>query len=314
MPDKPDIAVVEDVWGQPFDRLARRLRVVRHPDAWAEPDRLPELVAGAKALVVRNRTKVDRTLLAGLPELRVVARAGVGLENIDLAAADELGVVVVAARGANATSVAEHTIGLALAVARGVVRHDGRTREGGWDRTAGRELAGRTWGLLGFGATGAAVARLAAGLGMSVVAYDPYVEADGEVRLAGLTETVRAADVLSVHLPATTETRGLLDAELLSELPEGAILVSVGRGETVDEDALADALESGRLYGAALDVRAEEPPMPGRLERLDNVVLTPHVAGITVESQHHIARLLADDIEAVLDGRTARHAVGRTPR
>lgn len=310
----PDVAVVEDVWGEPFERLAARLDVVRHPDAWSDPERLLDLVGDTKALVVRNRTKVDRALLVGLPDLCVVGRAGVGLDNIDVAAADEHGVVVVAARGANATSVAEHTVGLAIAVARGVVGLDRRTRNGAWQRPAGRELAGKSWGVLGLGATGAAVARLAGGLGMSVLAYDPYLTVDAEkpnqTRLTSLDETVRNADVLSVHVPATPETRDLIDAELLAKLPPDAILVSVGRGETVDEDAVADALESGALYGAALDVRASEPPVPGRLERLDNVVLTPHVAGITVESQHEIARILADDIAAVLDGELAEHAVG----
>ncbi|MBO0891847.1 MAG: hydroxyacid dehydrogenase [Acidothermales bacterium] len=309
-----DVLVTEDVWGPAFDALARDLTVRVEADGWRRQGELPGLLAGVRALVVRNRTRVDRELLEKCGSLRVVARAGVGLDNIDVDAANELGVVVVAPLGANAVSVAEHTLGLALAVARRTVPLDRETRSGGWRRTPGRELSGRTWGLLGFGATARAVARLARALSMTVLAYDPYVPAADAVTAgvtpAGLDEVVAGADVLSVHLPATAETRGLVGAELLARMKPDAILVNVGRGDLVDEDALADALVAGRPGGAALDVRASEPPVPGRLETLDNVVLSPHVAGITAESQHRIADVLATDIRAVLSGAPARAAVG----
>lgn len=315
-PPRPaDVVVVEDVWGEPFDHLAGRLLINRAPRAWQAPGRLQELLRGARAMVVRNRTQVTAELLERLPELQVVARAGVGLDNIDLDAADELGVVVVAALGANAESVAEHAVGAAIAVARRMAPLDRLARDGHWDRRPGRELASSIWGVLGLGATGRATAALARALRMPVVAHDPYVEtAPAGVRLASLRETVSAADVLSVHLPSTPETRGLFDAELLSRMRPGAILVNVGRGDVMDEDALADAVESGQLAGAALDVRAEEPPTLGRLERLDNVLLTPHVAGITTQSQHRIAAVLADDIARVLSGEPARHAAGAAQR
>lgn len=316
----PQVAVVEDVWGEPFDALGTRLRIRREPTAWAEPRLLHEAAAGAAALVVRNRTRVTRELLAALPRLQVVARAGAGLDNIDLAAADECGVVVVAARGANATSVAEYSLGAALALARRTVPLDLLTRAGSWKRRPGRELSGGTWGLLGLGATGRATARAARALDMAVVAHDPYVRPDDPlvagygIRLAGPEETAAAADVLSVHLPATPHTRGMVGARLLSLMRPGALLVSVGRGGTVDEEALADALAGGRLGGAALDVRTAEPPCRGRLEDLDNVLLTPHVAGITEQSQRRIAGMLAEDIDRVLSGRAAAHAVGAVDR
>jgi len=308
------VVVVEDVWGPPLARLAAELPVARKPDAWRDADTLAEAVAGARALVVRNRTQVTSELLEACPELRVVARAGVGLDNIDVAAADDLGLVVVAALGANAVSVAE----LALALARRLLPLDRDCRAGGWNRSPGRELAGGTWGLLGAGATGRACARLARALGMHVLAYDPYLcaehptVADLDIRFDSLPAVLAGSDVISCHLPATDETRGLLGAELLSATRPHALLVSVGRGEVIDEEALADALESGRLGGAGLDVRADEPPALGRLEQLDNVVLTPHVAGITAESQDRIFEILADDIRSVLTGREARYAVGRT--
>jgi D-3-phosphoglycerate dehydrogenase/(S)-sulfolactate dehydrogenase len=316
--DPADVVVAEDVWGPPLARLAADLHVARQPDAWRDADALARALAGARALVVRNRTQVTSDLLEACPELRVVARAGVGLDNIDVAAADDLGVVVVAALGANAVSVAEHTLALALALARRILPLDRDCRAGGWNRSPGRELAGGTWGLLGAGATGRACARLARALGMRVVAYDPYLSSEHptvselDIRFDSLPAVLAGSDVVSCHLPATDETRGLIGAELLGAMRPHALLVSVGRGDVIDEEALADALESRRLGGAGLDVRAHEPPAVGRLEQLDNVVLTPHVAGITAESQDRILEILADDIRTVLSGREARYAVGRT--
>lgn len=311
-----DVAVVEDVWGSPFERLAGDLAVQFKPTAWESASDVLDLAQQSRALVVRNRTRVNRQLIEACPGLLVVGRAGVGLDNIDLTAADEFGVVVVAPLGANAVSVAEHAMALALALARHVVTLDRGCRDGVWTRTPGRELRGATWGILGAGATARATAAAAKALGMRVIGYDPYISPDHPelaelgLRLADLDEVVSAADVLSCHLPATDETRSLVDANLLTRMRPTAIFVNVGRGEVVDENALADALEAGRLAGAGLDVRATEPPTVGRLERLDSVVLTPHVAGITGESQERILTVLADDIRAVLSGAAARNAVG----
>lgn len=315
-----DIVVVEDVWGEPLEKLGGELAVDRRSDAWQSPDLLSQVLAGAGAVVVRNRTQVTRKLLSACPDLRIVARAGVGLDNIDIPAADSHGVVVVAALGANAVSVAEHSLGLALALSRQVLPLDRVTRSGQWERRPGRELAGRTWGLLGAGATGRACARLARALEMDVLAYDPYLSrehpevAELGMRLVTLEELASGADVVSCHLPATPETIGLVGAEFLAAMRPEALLISVGRGEVVDEDALADALTAGRLGGAGLDVRAVEPPLPGRLEGLDNVLLTPHVAGITAESQRRIVGILAEEIRTVLSGGDARYAVGSVTR
>lgn len=316
MPDRAKVSIAELVWGPAFDTLAQDLSLHVVEDGWLDPARLVQEVSGSQGLVVRNRTTVDRALLEACPALQVVARAGVGLDNIDVAAADELGVVVVAPIGANAISVAEHTLGLALTVARHTIPLDRGVRGGEWNRKAGREFSGRTWGLLGFGATARAVARLARGFGMQVVAYDPYVSAtdvDG-VTIGSLDDVVATADVLSVHVPATAETKNLVDASLLSRLKPDAILVNVGRGEVLDEDALADALAAGQLLGAGLDVRSAEPPGEHRLHQLDNVVLTPHIAGITAESQDKIVSTLADELRALLTGGEAANPVGRHRR
>jgi D-3-phosphoglycerate dehydrogenase / 2-oxoglutarate reductase len=318
LPETVDVAVTEDVWGPAMEELAKRRAVTRCPAAWQDRDRLLAVAARARALVVRNRTVVDGPLLARCPRLRIVARAGVGLDNIDVTAADRAGIVVTAPLGANAVSVAEHAIGLALALCRGTVPLDADCRAGNWSRTPGRELRGGTWGLLGAGATARACGQLAAALGMRVIAYDPYIDpaqadlAAAGIELAALADVTAGSDVISCHLPATKETHSLVDRALIARMRPGALFINVGRGEAVDEDALADALESGALGGAALDVRAQEPPVRGRIEKLGNVILTPHIAGITAQSQQRIMRVLADDIDAVLDGGRAASAVGES--
>lgn len=313
-----DVVIAEDVWGPAFDELAARRHVRYVPDAWSDHESLCRAVADTRALVVRNRTQVTADLLDAAPHLRVVARAGVGTDNIDVTAADRRDVAVVVPRGANAISVAEHTLGLALALTRRTVEFDGQVRSGRWTRTPGRELAGRVWGTLSAGATARQTLTLASALGMWTVAYDPYIAVD-DPQLADIgcallpLETVLAeADVLSVHLPATRDTEKLLDAARLSLLPEHALLINVGRGEVIDEEALADALENGHLAGAALDVRASEPPTPGRLETLPTLIQTPHIAGITTDSQQRIVARLSADIDTVLSGGTATNALPRS--
>ncbi|GAB2765873.1 NAD(P)-dependent oxidoreductase [Sinomonas soli] len=310
------VVVTEDVTGPAYDRLAAARGLRRDAEAWRSPDRLRELLAHAEAVIVRNRTQVDRAFLEAAPSLKVVARAGVGMDNIDLEAADRAGVVVVAPLGANAASVAEHALSMALALSKSLIPSSTSTKAGGWDRTPTQELRGRTWGLLSAGATARATARLARSLGMDIVAYDPYIGPDHPevleigLELAPLDEVLSRAQVLSVHLPHSPATERLLDAHRLALLPRGALLISVGRGEVVDESALLEALTTGRLGGAGLDVRAQEPPTAGALETLPNVILTPHVAGITVQAQHRIGEILCDQITTVLDGGRATCAVG----
>lgn len=315
------VLITEDVWGDPLRRLGESWSVERSPDLWK--DRADLLVAAqeVQALVVRNRTQVDAELIAAAPNLRIIARAGVGLDNIDLAAADAADVVVAAPLGANARSVAEHALGLALTLARNTVERDRDTRSGGWNRAPGRELRGGRWGLLGAGATARECAHLANAIGMEVIAYDPYVEptspalVEAGIRLAPLSEVVATSDVVSCHLPATPETQGLVGEGLLAQMRPRTLFVNVGRGEVIDEEALADALEAGMIAGAALDVRAIEPPTSrGRLENLPTTVLTPHIAGITHESQEAILQVLATDIDAVLRGEEARAMVGAVRR
>lgn len=311
----PRIVAFENVWGDAVSRLAETVPAARVADS--DPSSVADPKA-VEAIFVRNKTQVDAALMDSFPNLKVVARAGVGLDNIDIPEADRRGIVVVSPKGANAVSVAEHALGLVLAVARRIVALDKSVRTGGWDREPGFELAGGTWGVLGAGATGLACARLAQSLGMTVLAYDPYCTDEALERLgvepATLDAIARRSTVVTAHMPETAETKGMIDAEFLGKMAPTAVFVNVGRGGVVDEDALADALERDLIAGAALDVRVSEPPAPGRLEQLPNVVLTPHVAGITIQSQRRIMEALADDVERVLSGQGAHNAVGASTR
>lgn len=291
--------------------LAREAEVDYRPDLWRDPAALARAAAGADALVVRNETRVDGRLLAAAPRLRVVGRLGSGLDNVDVEAARRRGVTVVYAPEAHADSVAEHALALLLALARRIPAADRHVRAGGWDRVAyqGTELRGKTLAVLGFGRVGRRVAVLARGLGMRVLAHHPRKPPDhpdwaaAGAEPVGLRELFAAADALSIHLPLTPATRRFVDARRLAWLRPGALLVNTGRGEVLDERALLVALRSGRLGGAALDVRRREPPpRPDPLARLPNVILTPHVAGLTQEAQRRVACQVAADVLRVLRG------------
>ncbi|MEI7540484.1 MAG: NAD(P)-dependent oxidoreductase [Actinomycetes bacterium] len=304
------ILISEDVWGTPFQTLEGSFPIVRNDDLWNNPDELKASLRDATALVVRNRTKVTADVIAAAPKLKVIARAGVGLDNIDIKAADAAGVVVVAGLGANAVSVGELTLGLALALLRNIPGHDVVTRAGGWVRTPGRELSGLTWGLLGCGATGLATAQLLKGFNCPVIGYDPYAKNLAGIELTTFEDVLKRSDVVSIHMPSTTETNGMINSATLSLMKPEAIIVNVGRGEVINEADLIAALKAKIIAGAALDVRAQEPPTKGAIEEIPNLILTPHVAGITSQSQLRITQILASNIELVLNSKPATHAVG----
>lgn len=304
------ILISEDVWGTPFQVLEGSFPILRNDDLWSNLEELKAALADATALVVRNRTKVTADVIAAAPKLKVIARAGVGLDNIDLKAADAAGVVVVAGLGANAVSVGELTLGLALALLRNIPAHDVSTRDGGWVRTPGRELSGLTWGLLGCGATGVATARLLQGFNCPVIGYDPYAKNLSGIELTTFEKVLERSDVVSIHMPSTAETNGVINTKTLKLMKPDAIIVNVGRGEVINEDDLMAALKDKVIAGAALDVRAKEPPVKGEMELIPNLILTPHVAGITSQSQLRINQILTANIELVLNSKPATHAVG----
>lgn len=265
-------------------------------------------VAGADALIVRNRTRVDREVLAAAPRLRAVGRLGVGLDNIDVAACEAAGVAVYPATGANSLAVAEYVVATAMVLLRGAYLSSGEVAAGQWPRarmSQGRETAGKTLGLVGFGGIGRMTAKLAQGLGMRVLAYDPMLPPDAPawsetgVGRRELDALLGEADVLSLHVPLTESTRGLVDAHRLARMKPDAILVNTARGGVVDETALAAALRDGKLGGAALDVFDDEPLRAGSpLAGAPNLILTPHIGGVTRESNERVSSLIAERIRA----------------
>jgi len=274
----------------------------------AERPRLRELVAGFDALVVRSMTQVDRELLAAGRNLKVVGRAGIGVDNVDVAAATELGILVVNAPTANVASATEHTFALLLSLARRVPAADASLKSGIWDRKSflGVELQGKTLGVVGFGRIGQRVAARARGFEMQIVAYDPFLEPAVVRRFdaepLALDDLLRRADVVTLHTPFTPETAGLLDARRIGLMKPGAILINCARGGLIDEAALLAALEDGRLEGAALDVFAEEPPNDFALARHKRVVATPHLGAQTREAQERISTETARMLLAALGG------------
>jgi D-3-phosphoglycerate dehydrogenase len=269
-----------------------------------------EALTTADALIVRSATRVDRELIDAASSLRVVGRAGVGLDNIDVEAATSRGIAVFNAPDGNTVAAAELTMALMLSLARRVPGADRSIREGNWDRGRfhGVELRGRTLGLIGAGRIGGEVARRAQAFGMTVLAYDPYLAperaAELGVDLVSLGELISSADVISLHVPLTDETRGLIGAEALGRVKKSAFVVNASRGGVIDESALATALVEGRLAGAALDVFETEPLRSDSLLRqAPNLVLTPHLGASTTEAQVGVARQVAAAIKgALVDG------------
>jgi D-3-phosphoglycerate dehydrogenase len=268
-----------------------------------------------QALLVRSQVKVDAEAFAAGRALMVVGRAGVGVDNIDLEAATRAGVVVVNAPTANTIAAAEQTLGLIYALARHIPAADASVRHGEWRRAAfmGSELRGRTLGIVGLGRIGMAIAERAQAMEMELIGHDPYLSEEAAaargVRLLPLDELLSKADVVTLHVPLSHATRGLIGAAELARMKPGALLVNVSRGGVVDEAALAEALIDGRIGGAAIDVFEHEPPTDSPLLAAPNTVLTPHLGASTEEAQSKVAVEVVGQVLDVLAGRSARHAV-----
>lgn len=300
------IVITEFIDERALPALRAAHELVYDPKLVDDLPRLLKEAAGADAIVVRNRTQVRGELLAALAKCRVVGRLGVGLDNIDVAACEARGMQVIPATGANALSVAEYVIATAMLLLRGAYQGTAAVAAGQWPRNAlsnGRETAGKTLGLIGFGSIGQLTARLARGLGMSVIAYDAMMDTDHPafaalgVRSAGLDELIAGADVVSLHVPLVDSTRNLFDAPRIAAMKKGAVLINTARGGIVDEAALAAALRSGQLGGAAIDVFGSEPlPVAPHFKDCPNLLLTPHIAGVSAESNERVSFLIADKV------------------
>ena len=293
------ILVTESITGQAMDRLREEdgLEVVYEPDIWNDAGALAVAAKGVEAIIVRNQTKITAELIAEAPDLRIIARAGAGLDNIDTEAASAAGVVVSYTPNENSLSVAELTMGLIISLARNVAVADRDIRNGKWNRAlyTGCELSGKTLGIVGIGRIGTLVAQRAKAFGMTLIAHDKFVVttapqyAELGVSFVELDELLAEGDFITVHLPLLADTRGLFSWERFTQMKPSAFFVNTSRGEVVDEAALAHALETGKIVGAALDVRESEPPMKGdAMVNSGKVVLTPHIAAFTHEAQERV--------------------------
>jgi (S)-sulfolactate dehydrogenase len=274
------------------------------------PGDLARELADADALIVRNRTPVDASLIACAPGLRVVGRLGVGLDNIDVDACAARGIEIIPATGANALAVAEYVIATAMVLLRGAYRTTSDVAAGDWPRAAlsnGREIAGKTIGLIGFGNIGRLTGRLARALGMHAIGFDPQVPpaspiwTDDQTSPRALADVISQADVVSLHVPLIPATRNLIDAARVATMKVEAILINTARGGVVDETAVAAALRARKLGGAALDVFDHEPLAAGSpLAGCPNLLLTPHIAGLTRESNRRVSEMVASRVAALL--------------
>jgi D-3-phosphoglycerate dehydrogenase len=303
------VLVREQIADAGIDLLRKKHDVVVDRDS-----PLDDIIGDYEALIVRSATKVTADVIERGARLKVIGRAGVGVDNVDVDAATRRGIVVANAPESNIVSAAEHALGLLLALARNIPQAHAALVAGRWERSkwGGIELADKVLGVLGFGRIGRLVARRAVGLQMKVVAYDPFVSAERFRELgvdsASFDEVLERADFLTLHLPLNDDTRGSIDAAAIARMRDGARLVNAARGELVDEAALVAALESGKLAGAAIDVFPHEP-YDGPLLRAPNIVVTPHLAASTEEAQDRAGVIVAEQVAAALDGGLVSNAV-----
>lgn len=318
----PDVLIAENIRGAAVDELAARFHVVSQPDLWKSPADLLQCVGEYRAMIIRNQTQVSREVVFAAKKMVVIGRAGVGLDNIDVPSATDAGIFVTSTPDQNAISVAELAIGMMLALARNIPAASADTRSGNWNRQKflGTELYGKTLGIVGAGKIGYLTARRAQAFGMRVLAYDPFISRDSillselNAELVSLEALMSRSDVVSCHLPATPETAGLLNKSAFARMKPSATFINTSRGEVVAEDDLLRALRSGAIAGAALDVRATEPPLPGELEQVPNLILLPHIAALTHEAQTRVTRAICEDVARVLDGLTPQNAVNRVSK
>jgi D-3-phosphoglycerate dehydrogenase len=284
------------------------------------PAEIREALKEADAILIRSGTKLTADILAGQNRLKAIVRAGVGVDNIDLAAATREGIVVMNTPAGNTTSTAEHTIAMLLALSRNIAAAASSMRAGKWERKkfTGTQLAGKTLAIIGLGRIGQSVAQRAAGLEMKVIGYDPFLSAEraaeqGIELYRDVDDLVRCCDYLTVHTPLNDETRGMIDAERIAKMKKGVRIINCARGGIVDENALAEAIESGHVAGAALDVFVHEPPENSPLINLPNVLTTPHLGASTSEAQELVAIEAAEIITGFLLRNEIRHSVNMAP-
>lgn len=292
------VLITDKISPEAVSRLSKEHEVTEFFE-W-EPEDLKGEIKGFDALVVRSRTKVTKGLIDSADRLKVIARAGAGLDNVDKEHAESKGIKVLNTPTANSLSVAELTLGLALALLRNVPKADRTTREGHWEKKTlkGMEVSGKRWGIVGFGHIGRLVAGLLSGFKCEILTYDPYVTEKEAVangaKLVSLKELLRDSDIVSVHVPLLDSTKGLIGGEELSLMKETAIIINISRGGIIDEKALHDVLSKKKILGAALDVYEKEPPEGSPLLELENTVFTCHLGAQTIDAQKRVGEQTVD--------------------
>ncbi|MCL4477335.1 MAG: hydroxyacid dehydrogenase [Nitrospirae bacterium] len=312
-----DVLVTENIVGSEMETLKNDFDVVFEPDLWKSPARLLDTISEFQAIIVRNQTKVTAELIHAAFRLKIIGRAGAGLDNIDLKTATRAGVVVSYAPEQNSISVAELAMAMMLSLARKIPAADRNTRSGEWDRHqfSGVELYGKTLGIVGLGRIGYRTAVRARAFGMDIIAHDEYANPDAVIvselraRMMSLNELLKQADFVSCHIPLSHETVGLFNYGTFCRMKPTAFFINTSRGEVVDEEALVKALKDKKIAGAALDVRQQEPPVKSSLGEMDNVILTPHIAAFTAEGQERVVSSVCRDVADILSGREAKNYV-----
>lgn len=308
-----DILITENVDGPALTELGKEYTIYKDTELWKNPQKLSELLPQTKAVIVRNQTKVNEDFINAARELIVIGRAGIGYDNIDIEVASKKGIVVCYTPEENTLSTAEHTFALILSLCRKLPTAHFSTKQGNWNRMEfmGKELYKKSLGILGLGKIGFRVAMRAKAFGMSINAFDnrlsnnDFVVTESGAKLMELDEMLSQSDIIVDHLPLNSGTLNLLDLSKFKLMKPSALFVNTGRGETVVEGDLIEALKSKIISGAALDVRVNEPSEVDEMSYMDNVILTPHIAGLTVEAQQKVVESLATDVGRVLKGESA---------
>lgn len=314
---KPVILITEKIEGPGIEKLKKSFTVRMEPSLWQTPDKLKEVLPSCSALIIRNQTEISADLLAYAPNLKVIGRAGAGLNNIDIDAASKAGIVVTHTPDQNSISVAELTITFMLAQARMLTTANAHTHNGSWNRHlfVGEELYGKTLGIVGLGRIGFLTALRAQAFGMRIIAYDAFISSDNtfvtetRTKLVELKELLEQSDFVSSHMPLTPDTKHFFKYKQFTQMKPSAFFLNLSRGKVVDEQGLIKALQEKQIAGAALDVREEEPPGMDPLSNFENVILTPHIAAFTRDAQQRVVTAVCEDVNAVLHGKKALHFV-----
>jgi D-3-phosphoglycerate dehydrogenase / 2-oxoglutarate reductase len=310
-----DILVTENIAGSEMELLKKNFDVAFEPEMWKSPEKIKSAIGEFRAVMVRNQTPVTAEIISAGKRLEIIGRAGVGLDNVDHKAATSAGIVVAFAPEQNTLSVAELALGLMLSLARNIPQADRSTRSGKWDRMKymGVELHGKTLGVVGLGRIGFMTANRARAFGMNILAHDSYVNPDGPfvvesgAKLVSLDELLSKSDFVTVHVPKTPDTVNLFNYERFCRRKPAAYFINTSRGDVVDEEGLIRALKEKRIAGCATDVRAKEPPAPGPLFEMENVIQLPHIAAFTIEAQERVVTSVCRDVADVLRGGGAKN-------